>query len=143
MQAPPQLLEEALRQRVILAPPTSLVALLRAIAFSWRQVAMIENAGEIRRLAETFQKRVGIFSEHVAKLGKALGNSVDHYNRSVGSLERQVLPSARRLTELGVEERREIQIPGAVESPVRRPESAEDMKAADTVSTRAEDTGGD
>ncbi|MEM6575061.1 MAG: DNA recombination protein RmuC [Pseudomonadota bacterium] len=138
-----QLLEEALRQRVILATPTSLVALLRAIAFSWRQVAMIENAGEIRRLAETFQKRVGIFSEHVAKLGKALGSSVDHYNRSVGSLERQVLPSARRLTELGVEERREIQVPAAVESPVRRPESAEDMKAADTVSTRAKDTGRD
>ncbi len=113
------LLEDALRQKIILATPTSLVALLRAIAFSWRQVAMIKNAGEIRRLAETFQKRVGVFSEHVARLGKSLGNSVDHFNRSVGSLERQVLPSARRLTELGVEERREIVAPQPIDTPVR------------------------
>lgn len=114
-----QLLEDALRSRVILATPTSLVALLRAIAFSWRQMALMENAQEIRQLAEEFHKRVGVFSSHFSKLGSALGKSVDLFNRSVGSLERQVLPGARRLTELGVAERRSIVTPEPVEQQVR------------------------
>ncbi|MEM9532540.1 MAG: DNA recombination protein RmuC, partial [Pseudomonadota bacterium] len=113
------LLEDALRERVILATPTSLVALLRAVAFSWRQVALMENAREIRSLAEEFHKRVGVFSEHFARLQRSLQGSVDAFNKSVGSLNRQVLPSARRLTELGVAERREILSSDDIETPVR------------------------
>lgn len=113
------LLEDALGQKVILATPTSFIALLRAVAFTWRQVALIHNAEEIRELAEVFYKRVATFSEHFSRLGKALSNSVDHYNKTIGSLDRQVLPSARRLTELGVKARKEIQQPEQIEKQVR------------------------
>ena len=115
----PQLLEDALQDKIILATPTSFVALLRAVAFSWRQVALLRNAEEIRNLAEQFQKRVGVFTENFSRLGRALALTVDHFNRSVGSLDRQVLPSARRLTELGVAERRAIVQPEPVEKIVR------------------------
>jgi DNA recombination protein RmuC len=115
----PVLLEDALRAKVILATPTSFVALLRAVAFSWRQVDVIRNAEEIRSLAEEFYKRVATFSEHFHQVGKALSRSVDHYNRTVGSLERQVLPSALRLKELGVSSRKEIVEPERLEQQVR------------------------
>ncbi len=117
-----QLLEDALAEKVILATPTSFVALLRAVAFSWRQVALIRNAEQIRELAEEFHKRVGVFSEHFARLGASLNSTVDHFNRTVGSMDRQVLPSARRLTELGVAERRELQNPESIEKQVRSPQ---------------------
>jgi DNA recombination protein RmuC len=113
------LLEDALGQKVILATPTSFIALLRAVAFTWRQVALIHNAEEIRELAEVFYKRVATFSEHFARLGKAMSSSVDHFNKTMGSLERQVLPSALRLTELGVKARKEIQQPEKIEKQVR------------------------
>ncbi len=122
----PQLLEDALTDKIILATPTSLVALLRAVAFSWRQVALLRNAEEIRNLAEQFQKRVGVFSENFARLGKSLASSVDHFNRSVGSLDRLVLPAARKLTELGVAERRAIVEPEPVERVVRREPEPDD-----------------
>ena len=115
----PTLLEDALGQKVILATPTSFIALLRAVAFTWRQVALIHNAEEIRELAEVFYKRVATFSEHFAMLGKALSSSVDHFNKTVGSLDRQVLPSARRLTELGVQARKEIPQLEKIEKQVR------------------------
>ena len=91
------LLEDALRGRVILATPTSLVALLRAVAFSWRQMSIIRHADAIRDLGEEFYKRLATFTEHLGRLGKNLGASVESYNRAVGSLERQVLIGARRL----------------------------------------------
>ncbi len=115
----PQLLEEALADKVILATPTSFVALLRAVAFSWRQVALLRNAEEIRNLAELFQKRIGVFSENFSRLGRSLAATVDHFNRSVGSLDRLVLPAARKLTELGVAERRAIVEPEPIEKVVR------------------------
>ena len=98
----PGLIEEALRQKVMLATPTSFVALLKAVAYGWRQVALAENAEQIRELAETLYQRLATFAEHLQKVGGALENSVQHFNNAVGSLERQVLPSARRFTELGV-----------------------------------------
>jgi len=113
------LLEDALGQKVILATPTSFIALLRAVAFTWRQVALIHNAEEIRDLAEVFYQRVATFSEHFARVGKALSSSVDHFNKTLGSLDRQVLPSARRLTELGVKARKQIQQPEQIEKQVR------------------------
>ncbi len=113
------LLEDALRSKVILASPTSLIALLRAVAFSWRQVDLIDNAQQIRSLAEEFHKRVAVFSEHFARLGKALDSTVTHFNKTAGSLERQVLPATRKLTELGVDERREIVTTDPIEKQVR------------------------
>ncbi len=98
----PDLLDEALRQQVILATPTSLVALLKAIAYGWQQTALAENAGEIRTLAVQLYERLNTFAGHLSTMGKELGSSVKAYNQAVGSLEHRVLPSARRFTELGV-----------------------------------------
>jgi DNA recombination protein RmuC len=98
----PGLLEDALRDKVILATPTSIIALLRIIAYGWRQQAVAENAEKIRELGEQLYKRINTFTEHLVSLGRSLSSSVDHFNRAVGSLERQVLPGARRFTELGI-----------------------------------------
>lgn len=108
MRRHPGLLEEALHQKVILATPTSLVALLKAVAYGWRQVALEENAKQIQRLGEELHKRVGAFTSHLSKLGRQLGGSVDAYNAAVGSLERSVLPGARKFTELGITGRKAI-----------------------------------
>lgn len=98
----PNLLDDALRQQVILATPTSLVALLKAIAYGWQQTALAENTAEVRTLAVQLYERLGVFAGHLSNMGKELGNSVKAYNQAIGSLERRVLPSARRFTELGV-----------------------------------------
>lgn len=98
----PGLLDDALRQQIILATPTSLVALLKAIAYGWQQMAIADNAAEIRELAVQLYERLTTFGAHLGSIGKDLGNSVRSFNRAVGSLERMVLPAARRFKELGV-----------------------------------------
>jgi len=105
----PSLLEDAIRQDVIITTPSSLVALLKAVAYGWRQTALAQNAETIRNLAEDLYKRLGVFASHLTKLGRNLGQSVDSFNSAVGSLERQVLPGARKFTELGVRPDREIE----------------------------------
>ena len=105
----PDLLEDALKNRVILATPTSLVALLRAIAFGWRQNVLADNAEKIRELGEELYSRIATFFEHMSRLGSSLGKSVDHFNKSVGSLERQVLPGARKFTEMGIQEKKSLE----------------------------------
>jgi DNA recombination protein RmuC len=104
----PNLLEEALHKKVILATPTSLIALLRTVAYGWRQMALAENAENIRELGETLYKRLATFTEHLSKLGSSLDKSVEFFNKSVGSLERQVLPSVRRFEEMGIQAEKEI-----------------------------------
>ena len=98
----PDLLDDALRQQVIIATPTSFVALLKAIAYGWQQTALTENAAEIRGLAVQLYERLNTFAGHISTMGKELGNSVKAYNQAVGSLEHRVLPGVRRFTELGV-----------------------------------------
>ena len=115
----PGLLEEALRQKVMLATPTSFVALLKAVAYGWRQVALAENAERIREHAEVLHQRIATFAEHMGKVGGALENSVQHFNNAVGSLERQVLPAARRFTELGVQSKKELPDLAPVETAAR------------------------
>jgi len=104
----PDLLDDALRQNIILATPTSFVALLKAVAYGWQQVALAENAAEIRGLAVQLYERLTTFGSHMSDAGKALGDSVKAFNRAVGSLERMVLPSARRFTDLGVQPRQRL-----------------------------------
>ncbi|MDJ0905086.1 MAG: DNA recombination protein RmuC [Woeseiaceae bacterium] len=105
----PDLLEFALSKQIILATPTSLVALLKGIAYSWRQLALADNAREIRGLAEDLYSRLGVFVGHMNMMGRQLSRSVDNYNRAVGSLERSVLPGARKFVELGVHEKKPIE----------------------------------
>jgi DNA recombination protein RmuC len=98
----PELLEIALKQGVIIATPSTLIALLKAVALGWRQSAVAQNAVVIRELGQELYRRLGNFTGHLGRLGQRLGAAVEAYNSAVGSLERQVLPQARRFTELGV-----------------------------------------
>jgi DNA recombination protein RmuC len=98
----PDLIDNALKQSVIIATPSTLIALLKAVAFGWRQSAVAANAVTIRELGQDLYRRLASFGGHLGKLGQRLGQAVESYNSAVGSLERQVLPQARRFTELGV-----------------------------------------
>ena len=98
----PELLETALGQGVIIATPSSLVALLKAVAYGWRQSAVAHNAAQIRDLGQELYRRLSTFNGHLGRMGRRLAAAVDAYNAAVGSLERQVLPQARRFSELGV-----------------------------------------
>jgi DNA recombination protein RmuC len=104
----PELIEYALSEQIILATPTSFVALLKAVAYGWRQLALADNAQEIRQLAEDLHGRLATFVSHMNKVGQQLARSVENYNRAVGSLERSVLPGARKFVELGVHEKKPI-----------------------------------
>jgi DNA recombination protein RmuC len=105
----PDLIESALSQQIILATPTSFVALLKAVAYGWRQLVLAENAEEIRELAEKLHGRLATFVGHMNKVGKQLAGSVENYNRAVGSLERKVLPGARKFVELGIRPKKELE----------------------------------
>jgi len=96
------LLEHAVTNHVLLATPTTLIGLLRAVAYGWQQDALAENAREVQQIGRELYKRLATFGEHMAKTGRSLSGAVDAYNKAVGSLERNVMPQARRFQELGV-----------------------------------------
>jgi DNA recombination protein RmuC len=98
----PSLLEHAVSSHVLLATPTSLIGLLRTVAYSWQQDALAENAREVQQIGRELYKRLATFGGHMAKTGRSLSGAVDAYNKAVGSLERNVLPQARRFQDLGV-----------------------------------------
>lgn len=97
----PELLENAMRQGIVLATPSTLIALFKAVAYGWRQAVVAEHAAKILDLGQDLHRRLGTFVGHLDRAGQRLGAAVDAYNSAVGSLERQVLPQARRFTELG------------------------------------------
>ena len=137
----PELIEYALSQQIILATPTSLVALLKAVAYGWRQFALADNAQEIRGLAEELYARLRTFTGHLDKLGRQLAGSVDHYNRAVGSLERKVLPGARRFTELGVHVKQDIEKLETLEPVPRKIADAPDDDGASDGAADEQNTG--
>ncbi|ROT32154.1 DNA recombination protein RmuC [Micromonospora sp. HM5-17] len=124
LQRDPALLEHAFARNVVLATPATLVALLRTVAYSWRQEALARNAAAVHTLARELYGRLGTLGEHVSKLGSALGGAVTAYNRTVGSLEARVLVSARKLAELGVAGD-ELPTPPQVETAPRQPQAPE------------------
>ncbi|MFK8052050.1 MAG: DNA recombination protein RmuC [Woeseiaceae bacterium] len=117
----PNLIDDALRQNIILATPTSFVALLKAVAYGWNQMSLAENAEQIRQLAVELHQRVSVFGEHMAKIGNQLDGSVKAYNKAIGSLERNVLPGARKFVELGVPAKKAIPSLDEIETQTRTP----------------------
>jgi len=116
----PGLLEAAMSKKVILSTPTSLMALLRAIAYGWRQELLTENAEKIRSLGEEMYHRLAVFSEHLAKVGRSLDSSVTHYNRAVGSFQSKLMPGASKFTEMGIKPEKEIELPEQTEKGARQ-----------------------
>ena len=115
----PDLIEAALRQNIIIATPSTLMALLKTVAYGWAQSAMADNAALIRGLGQELHRRLGSFISHLQRMGQRLDAAVDAYNSAVGSLERQVLPQARRFTELGVPAEAPIEPLEPLDQPVR------------------------
>ncbi len=110
-----KLLEDAMTDKVVLATPSSLVALLRAVAYGWRQEALAENAEHIRAVGQDLYERLSTFAEHLDKIGSHLSRSVDSYNKAVGSFDSRVLPGARKFTEMGIQGKKDLPEPGPVE----------------------------
>ena len=97
------LIELGAENKVILSTPTTLIALLRAVSYGWRQEKLAENAREISTLGQVLYERLSDFSSHLQKLGKNLDQTVSSYNHTIGSLEHRVFSSARRFEQLGIE----------------------------------------
>jgi DNA recombination protein RmuC len=98
----PDLIESGVQKNVILATPTTLIALLKAVAYGWRQERAAANAEEVCRQGRELYERLQVMARHTDQMGKALEACVQHYNRMAGSLERRVLTAARRFEDLGV-----------------------------------------
>jgi DNA recombination protein RmuC len=98
----PALIEESFNNRVLIATPTTLIALLRTVAYGWRQETIAESAKEVSELGRELYKRMATLTEHYSKVGKGLQSAVRAYNDSVGSFERSVLPGARKLKDHGI-----------------------------------------
>lgn len=95
------LIEDGMKEGVVLASPTTLVALLRAVAYGWRQEQMAKSAQQVSDLGKQLYERLGVFIGHLSNVGRRLRSTTEAFNQAVGSLEARVLPSARRFRDLG------------------------------------------
>ncbi|WP_040423352.1 DNA recombination protein RmuC [Actinopolymorpha alba] len=131
LEADPGLLEYAAERRVILATPTTLIALLRTVAYAWTEQALSHNAREVFELGRELYQRLGRMGRHLDRLGRSLTGAVDTYNEAVGSLETRVMVTARRLHELKVTND-DLTSPAPVDRAVRP------LAAAELVASAAE-----
>lgn len=117
----PNLQNEALRAKILIATPTTLVALLRTVAIYWQQRSMAENAERIAETARLLYERTAIFSEHLGRMGKGIRGAVEAYNQAVASFERRLLPMGRQLEDMKVTEQstRQIELLESIEEEPR------------------------
>ena len=125
LEVEPDLHADAMRRHVLIATPTLLVALLRAVAYGWQQDDVAANARQISDAGRELYGRLGVFVRHFETVGRALDKAADAYNSAVGSLERKILPSSRRLKELHATTEKEIEAPGPIEIESRKITSSE------------------
>ena len=117
----PEIFEFAVKNNVILATPMSLVAILKSVALGLREEALAKNAQEIARLGRDLYERLSSFTQHLILLGQSLEKSVNQYNQLVGSFEKRVLVSARRLKDLGAGGEKELPFPAPLGRVPRKP----------------------
>ena len=110
IQRDPELLERAFNRNVVIATPSSLIALLKAVAAGWREEQVAENAKHIADLGQELHKRIGTAIEHLGRLGNAVESTVKHYNALVGSVESSVMPQTRKFEELGAKSQKELPV---------------------------------
>jgi DNA recombination protein RmuC len=125
----PTLIEDGMKNRVVLATPTTLIALLHAVAYGWRQEQFAENAQVVSELGRQLYDRLRVFSSHLADVGQHLGRATRAYNEAVASAESRLFVTARRFTELGVTAGQEIPLLEPVDTAPREmilPENADD-----------------
>ena len=120
------LMEYALSNKLILATPANFIALLKTVEYGWRQLALADNANTIKSLAEDLYSRLATFVNHLNKVGNQLSSSVDNYNKAVGSLERNVIPGARKFKELGVNSKKELEEVKQLDRTTRKIDSQKD-----------------
>ena len=113
------LLDRALSRRVLLATPTTLIALLKAAAYGWRQEAVSRNADEISALGRALYDRVAGFADNLEKVGRGLDTAMNSFNAAVGSFEMMLLPGARKLAELGARGAKELDSPTVIDTAPR------------------------
>ncbi len=104
----PSLVESALTKKVVIATPTTFIALLRAIAYGWRQEQVAEGAQRISILGQELADRLGTLAEHFGRIGQALGRTVESYNATVTSLENRIWPTARKFKSLGISPKKDL-----------------------------------
>ena len=129
----PTLLEQGVNSRVLIATPTTLIALLQMVAYCWNQETVAESAAAVNELGRELYERLAVFTEHFVTLGKRLDGAVSAYNQTVGSFERRVLPQARRFPENGVTTRKELPSPTPVERSTQPPQTVELPSRADAA----------
>jgi DNA recombination protein RmuC len=119
----PELLERALTRKVLLATPMTLVSVLKGVSYGWKQERLAQNAGELRKIASEFYDRVRTFADAYADSGRHLAKAVESYNRSAGSWEARLLPSLKRMRELGVGGADDAPQPARIDAAAREPQS--------------------
>lgn len=119
IESDPAIMDRAIGQKVLLATPMTLVALLKAAAYGWRQEAVSKSAEEVSRLGRDLHDRMAVFADHLGTAAKGLSTAVKGFNAAIGSFEQTLLPGARRFTELGAKGAKELEAPERIEADVR------------------------
>jgi|SRR5215218_1599692 len=128
----PKLLEDAARQRVVIATPATMVALLQAVGLAWREATLSERAERVR--AVELCRRLATFAEHLSNSGKGIDRAAKAHNEAVGSFESRIRPTIGRMADLGVADAASVDAPLPVETQIRRPANGNGSQAVDAVS---------